>query len=238
MDPGTAAAIGQTVLGAAGTLFGGRRRRRKSASELLAEDALRRQGQLGERASNLALAYDPGVETAEAVRFAQDTAGTTIADAMRRLNQQFRAQGGSPTGDTQFRVNASRTVEDIANPLRQFAAERRAGEAMRRLQMLGIAAGSLQPGQAMNVAQMQHSMRPNTSGAQTLLAGGLDRLLSQRSTSTGDKTGYQIRPPTGQHLQRPAGQRWMHYDPWSAMRPPPPRDMAWRPGGVDHRGRP
>lgn len=87
-------------------------------------------------------AYDPARETDSAVKYAGDVTRQNLEQSLRGLNARFRAAGGSPTGDTEFQVKAQGMTNRVTDPLRAFAAERKAGEFFRKLQALQAAFGA------------------------------------------------------------------------------------------------
>lgn len=175
MDPTALINIG-------GGLLGGILGKRTNPYEQAAAEQMRKQNALSDIIRQMAQGYDPAQETTASVDFAQKRSERTLQNALAGLNQRFKAQGGSPTGDTNFGYAQQRTADDVLNPLAVFAAERKAGEFARRLAAMQAAMGTGQMAFG-NAMGMMNSYQPQDyGGSQMQLAQGIQGLLPQQKT--------------------------------------------------------
>lgn len=127
--------------------------------------------------------YDPMQSDQAAVDYAAKTTGAALKNALAGLNAQFRAGGGSPTGDTEFRFQEQGLTNRITDPLRAFIANQAATGPQRKVAMWQAAMGA-PPGDISNAfdsasrmsAMMgqQYMNQANMFGQQG--AGSLDML--------------------------------------------------------------
>ena len=164
MDPTTALGIGQLALGGAGLFGASSAQRAQSKYMKEAAKALKVKTQGQREALAIARDYDPMAETQKAVDYAGDLAADRLGKSLADTNQRFRTAGGSPSGDTAFRVQAQGAANRVADPLRSFAAERAAQATQMRLNALTQALGA-----GGNVADsylsLANASQPDFSGA-------------------------------------------------------------------------
>jgi hypothetical protein len=135
--------------------------------------------------------HDFGADTKEAVDYATEVTGDTLSKTLSNLNAKFRAGGGSPSGDSEFQVQAQGQTNRVTDPLRAFAANTKSNEFMRKLQALQMAAGGT-PGQVANsyFGAANNVSGTNSAPSMQLLAGALDTFLaSQRGASSNGGAG-------------------------------------------------
>lgn len=124
------------------------------------------------RLGELANDYDPAAETAASVGYAQDVANQTLETSLRNMRSLYG--GSNPGGDTSFNIDAQRTADDALDPLKSFAANQKAGETMRKAQLLSMVLG--QPGRT---ADNYFSQASGAGGSAALLAQSLQNLFGQ-----------------------------------------------------------
>lgn len=112
-------------------------------------------------------AYDPSADTAASADYAKKQTADTLQKALGNLNAEFRAAGGSPTGDTEFRVRAQGLTNRVTDPLRAFLAEQKANEFWKKNQALMAAFGAPN-GQ---ILQTYSNMANNSNGNAGMMGG-------------------------------------------------------------------
>lgn len=123
-----------------------------------------------------AMSYNPAEQDASAVRRAQDTTAHALQNAMLGLNQRFKSQGGSPTGDTNFSVMGQRATDDILNPLGSWLADRAASQFDRKQAALSAALGA-PPGQMMDAYDAMRSNPSQFGASQEMLMNALTGVM-------------------------------------------------------------
>lgn len=178
MDPTTASLILKGG-GFLTSLFG----RRMSASQRMQLRILQQKYELMRLASTMAKNYNPDAETEIAVDYAQKKTGRQLENAMARLNQRFKVEGGSPTGDTNFVLRQQRTQDDLLNPLSEWMANRKSNAFALKLGALeraGSIGGDLVNGYG-QLAQGEYQADQALYGS---AAGFFEELMKQQNRGT------------------------------------------------------
>lgn len=191
--------VTEAISAAAGLagMFGGKR---KTAAQRKQEELLAIQADLMRQRAALAASYDPAKEDAEAFRQLEESGSRVLANASKRLNQNFKVGGGSPTGDTNFKLGMQRTTDDILGEIARIKAERLSTQAARKMAALD---GAMQAPTGVMFSAYQtlsESTAPNVAGAQAVLGQVIDKLPGQKTKapmSNGSKA-----PVRGQNLSR------------------------------------
>lgn len=138
-----------------------------------------RQNLLWSRAMN----YNPAMQDRSAVNYATGQAGHALQNAMMGLNQRFKTDGGSPTGDTNFSVMAQRAVDDSLNPLGGWLADRASSQFDRKQSALNAALGAA-PGQIMNAYDAMRSSPTNFQPSQEMFGNALTSIFQPSAPKT------------------------------------------------------
>lgn len=113
----------------------------------LEEPLLRRQADIANILFNLAENYNPQGEIDRDVDYASKKTQQTIEQALRNMNAEYRSSGGTPGDSTEFNVRAQGMTNDIADPLREYAARMQGSATQRKIaayqSAIGAPAGSM-----------------------------------------------------------------------------------------------
>lgn len=137
------------ILGAVGLMQSNKQQKKQTKAITKASDAQAElsaiQKEALDKLRSIAEGYNPGKETDAAVGYASDVAGANLDKALRRLRVGYG--GGNPSGDTNFHISAQRAANDVYDPLKAFAADRKASETARTAALwqtiLGVPAGQM-----------------------------------------------------------------------------------------------
>lgn len=126
---------------------------------------------------DLARVYDPAADDQKAIDYAGNVAADKLGKSLSSLNQTFRNAGGSPGGDTAFRVDAQGAANRVADPLKLWAAQMASTQTQRKLAALN---GAVNSGGdiADNYLKLAQSQQTDPGGALAILSGGLQRMYS------------------------------------------------------------
>jgi hypothetical protein len=134
-----------------------------------------RSGLFGD-AAQIARNYDPAKEDRYAIDMAGDVAADKLGKSLKSLNQDFAVAGGSPTGDTAFRVRAQGAANRVADPLKIYAAQLASTETQRKAGMLGSVLG-MGGDIADNYLKMASAYETNPQGAMSMMGAGFASML-------------------------------------------------------------
>lgn len=137
------------VLGGIGLIESSKQQKKQTKAVKKASDASAELSAIQKEALDklkaIASGYDPGQETEQAVGYASDVANANLQKALRGLRVTYG--GGNPSGDTNFHISAQRAANDVYDPLKAFAADRKASETARLASMwqsiLGVPVGQM-----------------------------------------------------------------------------------------------
>lgn len=180
-------------------LFGGKK---KSAAQRAMEKQAALQASLMEERARLAREYDPAKDDAAMLDQIDQGAARILANSQADLNQRFKVAGGSPTGDTNFKVAQRRSMDDILNEVARIKAERLGSQAARKMAALdgALAAPS---GQLMATYDRLNEMdRRDLTGTQQVIGQAIDGFTGKKKDApNGDrspsKTADDIKTPSG-----------------------------------------
>ena len=163
------------------SLFG----HRQSAEQRARAALLMQQVKIMQQAYAMAQGYDPNKETQIAADYAEAQTGRALGNATKKLNQEFKNSGGSPTGDTNFSFRQQRTQDDLLNPLSQFLADRRANAFALKLNALTQAGGM--GGQTIaGLGAYNADQQSANGGYQQGIAAILQGMMGPQNRGTGD----------------------------------------------------
>lgn len=163
------------------SLFG----HRQTAEQRARAALLMQQVKIMQQAYAMAANYDPNKETQIAADYAEAQTGRALGNATKKLNQEFKNSGGSPTGDTNFSFRQQRTQDDLLNPLSQFLADRRANAFALKLNALTQAGGM--GGQTIaGLGALNADNSAANGGYQQGIAAILQGMMNPQGRGTGD----------------------------------------------------